>query len=96
MNFIKERILNRREGQIFFWGSIIYLLLFISSQIVFTHKTSFSFILWMGGYMPLVLAIFYFKIGGFKKNYKSNNFDSALMGVISIVPIIVTIFAKLR
>jgi len=90
MNFIKERLLSTREGQIVFWGSVVYIILFATSKTIFTERAWFSFILLMSGYMPLFLFGFYFKMGGFKNSYKSNNFNAVGMGVIAIIPLIIT------
>lgn len=95
MAFIKERILSRREGQIFFWGSITYILLYVLSITIVPKETPFKFILWMGAFMPIALAIFYFKIGGFKKEFESSTMDTIYIVGVLLVPVLVTIYSKL-
>jgi hypothetical protein len=90
MNYIKERFLNKPEGQIVFWGSIIYTLLFVSSITVLTEDAWYSFMFWMGGFMPIILLLEYLRVGGFKRSYESENFNAVMIGVIAIIPIIVT------
>lgn len=95
VSFLRDRLFNRREGQIVFWGSIIYMILFASSKAIFTERAWFSFALWMGAYMPLFLTVFYIKMGGFNKTYESTKFNIIFIGVIAMIPIIVTVSSNL-
>lgn len=90
MNYIRERLLSNREGKIVFWGSIIHALLFASSLTLLTEKAWYSFILFMGAFMPLFLVLMYLKLGGFSKSYESSDFNAVILGVIAIIPLITT------
>ena len=40
--------------------------------------------------MPIILLLEYLRVGGFKRSYESENFNAVMIGVIAIIPIIVT------
>jgi hypothetical protein len=85
---MKNSFISTREGLIAFSASIIYFLVWGLSRI-FPDKTPIQdFYSFFCGLMPFLIAMFYAKMGGFNKSFKSSYFNTVIIVFVCLAPFI--------
>lgn len=86
---LSKALVRTREGLILVIASVIYFAIGVSAKLSPSVASIFGFIGFMGLYMPVFLLLFFLKIGGFKKDFLSNWFNTTVMLVGALIPVIV-------
>lgn len=96
MLYLKEVFLGRREGKIVLFVSAVYLVIGTLANALPTQIPLSEFYRWMCFFMPIVMLIFYLKIGGFKKHFESGAFNTIMLTVVSLTPVLMklSVFVK--
>lgn len=50
----------------------------------------------MCGFMPIAMLLFYVEMGGFKRSFESNLFNTAVLAIVSFTPVLMklSVFIK--
>ncbi len=96
MSYLKEIFLGRREGKIVLFVSMFYLAVYGILRALPQINPISEFYTWMCGFMPIVMLIFYLKMGGFKRSFESGLFYTACLVVISFTPVLMKLYASLK
>ena len=96
MSYIKEIFLGRREGKIVVFVSLFYLLTWGLLRAFPGINALSEFYIWMCGFMPIIMLIFYSSIGGFKREFDSGTFNTVLLAMVSLTPVIMKLSVLVR
>lgn len=96
MSYVKEIFLSRREGKIVVFVSLSYLLTWGLLRAFPGINALSEFYIWMCGFMPVIMLIFYFSMGGFKRQFDSGTFNSAMLAIVSLTPVIMKLSVLVR
>ncbi|WP_154716914.1 hypothetical protein [Sterolibacterium denitrificans] len=86
---LSNALFRTREGFILIFSSVIYLAIGLSAKLSPPVASVFGFVGFMAFFMPIILLVFFIKIGGYKKDYLSTWFNTAVMLTVALVPIII-------
>ena len=96
-NYAKTIFIERREGKIVLFGSLIYLLVWAVHMINPSLLPIPLFYALISPFIPFALALSYFKMGGFKRRgFESGWFNTSLLLVVLLAPLLVNAYAAIR
>ncbi len=90
------QLLKTREGLIAVIGSTVYGLMGLFAQYAPTVASVSGFYGWFALFMPIPLFLFFVKVGGFRKNFESNWFDTGIMIGVALIPVILKIESLIK
>lgn len=101
MNYLKLVFIERKEGKTVLFTSILYLVVGCIAKLNPALIPS-EFYRWMCFMMPIIILIVYIQmpiiilivytqLGGYRKNYKENTFNTIVLCIVAIMPILVNI-----
>ena len=93
LSHIRDNLLGTREGQILVFASVLYLGVGALAKFVPSVVPLSPFYAWLCLLMPVPLALFYVKLGGFSKRFKSGAFNSTIMALVAAWPALVKVYA---
>ena len=88
LDHLSKTLFNTREGLILVIGGIVYLAIGISAKLSPQVASIFGFVGLMAMYMPVILLLFFFKIGGYRRGFLSTWFNTCLMLIVALIPFI--------
>lgn len=88
-NHLSNTLFRTHEGIILVFSSIVYLAIGFSAKLSQSVASIFGFVGFMAFFMPIVLLVFFIKIGGYKKNYISTWLNTAIMLTVALIPVII-------
>lgn len=86
---LSKALFKTREGLILVFSSVIYLAIGVSAKLSPPVASVFGFIGLMAFFMPVFLLLFFFKIGGYRRDYLSTWFNTVVMLTVALVPVII-------
>ncbi|HLA34615.1 MAG TPA: hypothetical protein VJ001_07080 [Rhodocyclaceae bacterium] len=89
---IISNAIGTREGQIFLFASLLYFSVGTLAKFAPSVIPISSFVSWAFQFMPVILALFYIKLGGFSKTFESSLFTIAMMLVVAAFPILMKVY----
>ncbi len=84
-----KALFRTREGLILVIATVIYLAIGISAKLSPFVASIFGFVGFMAFFMPVFLLLFFLKIGGYRKNFLSDWFNTAVMLGVALIPVLV-------
>jgi len=78
-----------REGRIVFWAVSIYFMIWFAIDFGKLRSPLPSFVTLMSGYMPFVLLLFFYQLGGFRRDFKTGWFNTAVLLGVALMPFLV-------
>lgn len=96
MSCVKEIFLGRLEGKIVVFVSLFYLVTWGLLRAFPGINPLSDFYTWMCGFMPIIMLIFYSSIGGFKRQFDSGAFNTAMLALVSLTPLIMKLSVLVR
>lgn len=87
---LSKVLFRTREGLILVIATVIYLAIGVTAKLSASAASLFGFVGLMAIYMPVFLLLIFIKIGGYKRDFLSDWFNTAAMLVVALIPIIVT------
>ncbi|BCA78566.1 hypothetical protein [Desulfuromonas sp. AOP6] len=86
---LSKSLFKTREGLILVFSSVIYLAIGVSAKLSPPVAAVFGFIGLMAFFMPVFLLLFFFKIGGYRRDFLSTWFNTVVMLTVGLVPVII-------
>lgn len=86
---LSKALFKTREGLILIFSSAVYFAIGVSAKVSPPVAAVLGFVGFMAFYMPVVLLLFFLKIGGYRKDYLSTWFNSVVMLIVALVPVII-------
>jgi hypothetical protein len=80
-----------REGLVLLVASAIYVSIWAVGKHGSIPLPLPTFLTWIGIYMPVALALAFFQIGGMKKDFRSSWFNTSMMVLMALVPVLVVL-----
>jgi hypothetical protein len=85
---LSKALFRTREGLILVIATVIYLAIGVSAKLSPPVASFFGFVGLMAIYMPVFLLLFFLKIGGYKRDFLSDWFNTAVMLGVALIPVI--------
>lgn len=86
---LSKSLFRTREGLILVIATFMYLAIGFSAKLSPSVAAIFGFVGFMAFFMPIILLLFFLKIGAYKKDFLSNWFNTAVMLGVALIPVIV-------
>lgn len=86
---LSRTLFRTREGLILVIATVIYLAIGVSAKLSPSVASFFGFVGLLAIYMPIILVLIFVRIGGYKRDFLSDWFNTAVMLVVAIIPFIV-------
>lgn len=86
---LSKALFRTREGLILVIATVVYLAIGISAKFSPSVASIFGFVGFMAFFMPVFLLLFFLKIGGYRKDFLSDWFNTAVMLGVALIPVIV-------
>lgn len=86
---LSRTLFRTREGLILVIATVIYLAIGVSAKLSPSVASFFGFVGLAAIYMPIILVLIFVRIGGYKRDFLSDWFNTAVMLVVAIIPFIV-------
>ncbi len=88
-NRLSNALFKTPEGLIFVFSSVIYLAIALSIKLSPAMASVFGFAGFMAIYMPFFLLVFFIKIGGYKSDFLSTWFNTVVMLIVALIPVMI-------
>ncbi len=89
MNIQRFPAFKCREGRIFFWAVSIYFMIWFAAEFGGLKTPLPHSVVFMSGYMPFAMALFFYQLGGFRRDFQSGWFNTGLLLTASLIPVLV-------
>ena len=86
---LSNALFRTREGLILVISSAIYLSIGVSAKSSPPVASVFGFIGFMAFFMPVILLLFFFRIGGYRRGFLSTWFNTIVMLTVALLPVII-------
>jgi hypothetical protein len=96
-NYFKTIFIDRREGKIVLFGSLVYLLVWAVNKFLPTFFSIPPFYALMSPFVAFALSLTYVKMGGFKRTgFESGWFNTIILIAVLLMPFLVTAWSFIR
>ncbi|KJV06841.1 hypothetical protein VZ94_08675 [Methylocucumis oryzae] len=87
-NFFSDAV----KEKIVLSASLFYLILFGVLKAFPAINPLSEFFTWFCSFMPIPMLLFYLKMGGFKRNFESDWFNTVMLIVVSLWPVFMKLY----
>lgn len=86
---IRQSLTQTRDGLLVLAACAVYLPLGLLAKFAPSAAPVQGFYGWLALFMPIPMLLFFFRVGGFKKDFRSTAFSTCILIVVALVPVIV-------
>jgi len=86
---IRQSLTQTRDGLLTLAACVVFLALGLLAKFAPSAAPVQGFYGWFALFMPIPMLLFFFQVGGFKKDFKSTVFSTCILVMVALIPVLV-------